>query len=294
MPKILVPIDFSQTSLNAAIYASAFGKAISASKVTLFSVVSESITGSDGTPVGGDTSERDQAILHQLEELQVSLFEITGVPTSIELKSGEFADLMARFMQEHIFDFVVMGVTGSNALEEVFGSSNAIEVIARTSTPVLVVPPEANFKGINNVALAVELQHLDETLPTKELDKWLHWLKPKVHIAHVNEEGRAQLTQTEEDALNSLKEKLILYQPFTHLLSGDSFSGAGARSWARAAMETQKNSKIDQIKSFMRMDGNFWILARAGGFDKGSLDELLTESGSKRSEFSAAVEFSQD
>lgn len=226
MPKILVPIDFSQTSLNAAIYAAKFGKAISASRVTLFSVVSESITGVDGTPVGGDTDERDRAILHQLEELQVSLYEITGVPTSIELKAGEFGDLIARYMREHLFDFVVMGVTGSNALEEVFGSSNAVDVIARTSTPVLVVPPEANFHGINHVALAVELQHLDETLPMKELDKWLHWLRPKVHIAHVNEEGRALLTDTEEAALASLKEKLILFEPSTHLLRGDSFSGA--------------------------------------------------------------------
>lgn len=226
MPKILVPIDFSQTSLNAAIYAAKFGKAISASNVTLFSVVSESITGSDGTPVGGDTDERDRAILHQLEELQVSLYEITGVPTSVELKAGEFGNLIARFMKEHIFDFVVMGVTGSNALEEVFGSSNAVEVIARTSTPVLVVPPEANFHGIHHVALAVELQHLDETLPMNDLDKWLHWLRPKVHIAHVNEDGRALLTDTEEAALASLKEKLILFEPSTHLLKGDSFSGA--------------------------------------------------------------------
>lgn len=226
MPKILVPIDFSQTSLNAAIYASHFGKAIDATRVTLFSVVSESITGSDGTPVGGDTSERDQAILHQLEELQVSLFELTGVPTSVELRAGEFADLMARFMKEGAFDFVVMGVSGSNLLEEMFGSSNATEVIARTSTPVLIVPPEANFKGISNVALAVELEHLDETLPMGVLDKWLHWLKPKVHIAHVNEGGGEKLTEAENAALESLKEKLLIFEPSTHVLSGESFTDA--------------------------------------------------------------------
>ncbi len=226
MPKILVPIDFSPTSLNGAIYAAQFGKAISASSVTLFSVVSESITGSDGTPVGGDTDERDRAILHQLEELQVSLYELTGVPTSVVLKAGVFSELMARFMREHLFDFVVMGVSGSNVLEEVFGSSNAVDVIARTSTPVLVVPPEANFKGISQVALAVELQHLDESLPMEQLDKWLHWLKPIVHIAHVNEARRAMLTGAEEAALQSLLQKLILFQPKPHLLEGEAFTDA--------------------------------------------------------------------
>jgi nucleotide-binding universal stress UspA family protein len=254
MPKILVPIDFSQTSLNAAIYAAEFGKTINASSLTLFSVVSESITGSDGTPVGGDTEGRDRAILHQLEELQVSLYELTRLPTRVELKSGEFGEIISRFMRDHVFDFVVMGVTGSNALEEVFGSSNAVDVISRTSTPVLVVPPEANFKGIKQVALAVELQHLDETLPMEELDKWLHWLRPKVHIAHVNEERSGLLTETEEAALKALQEKLILFEPTPHLLEGESFT--------TALNHMAEEKKIDILFTFPQKHSFYNLLFR--------------------------------
>jgi nucleotide-binding universal stress UspA family protein len=254
MPKILVPIDFSQTSLNAAIYASEFGKAISASSITLFSVVSESITGSDGTPVGGDTDERDRAILHQLEELQVSLYQITGVPTTVELKAGDFSELISRFMREHIFDFVVMGINGSNLLEEVFASSNAVDVIARTSTPVLIVPPEANFKGVRNVAIAVELQHLDETLPMTELDKWLHWLKPKVHIAHVNEGRSEKISDEEAETLETLKDKLILFDPVTHLLSGESFTNA--------LNHMAEDQKIDLLFTFPQKHTFFNLLFR--------------------------------
>ncbi len=226
MPKILVPIDFSPTSLNASIFAAHFAKTIHASHITLLSVVSESITGSDGTPVGGDIDERDRAVVHQLEELQVSLYGIAGVPTSIELRSGEFASLMAQFMKQHLFDFVVIGVTGSNLLEQVFGTSNAVEVIARSSTPVLIVPPEANFNGIKNVALAVELHNTDEQLPMTEIDKWLHWLRPKVHIAHVNEGSTTNISAEEQLELDRLKEKLLLFEPVTHLLSGEAFTNA--------------------------------------------------------------------
>ena len=226
MPKILVPIDFSPTSLNAAIYAAHFGKAIGASRLTMLSVVSETITGDDGTPVSGNTDERDRAVMHQLEELQVSLYEMTGVPTSIELKAGEFSGLMESFMKKHLFDFVVMGVTGSNAFEQVFGTSNAVEVIARSHTPVLIVPPQANFKKIEQVALAVELHHMDEIIPFEDIDRWLHWLKPSVHIAHVNEHRTNTLTEEEKAELEKLKEKLLLFQPFTHLLHGDPFSEA--------------------------------------------------------------------
>lgn len=255
MPKILVPVDFSQTSLNAAIYASHFGKAISASRVTLFSVVSASLTGSDGTPVGGDTSERDQAILHQLEELQVSLYELTGVPTTIELRAGDFSDLMARFMREGGFDFVVMGVSGSNMLEEMFGTSNATEVIARTSTPVLIVPPQANFKPVNHVALAVELHHLEDTIPMEELDKWLHWLKPKVHIAHVNEGGNEVISEQENEVLESLKEKLLIFEPSAHMLSGESFTDA--------LNHMAEKEQIDLLFTFPQKHNFFNLLFRS-------------------------------
>jgi nucleotide-binding universal stress UspA family protein len=226
MPKILVPIDFSPTSLNAAIYAAHFGKAISASRVTLMSVVSESITGADGTPISGGTDERDNAIMHQLEELQVSLYEMTGVPTSIELKAGDFTDLVAEHMKMHTFDFMVIGVSGSNALEQVFGTSNAVEVIARTATPVLIVPPEAYFNKIENVTLAVELHHMDEMIPLKDLNRWLHWLKARIYIAHVNESNSHEITEAERKELDRLKETLILFEPRECLLEGDSFTGA--------------------------------------------------------------------
>lgn len=226
MPKILVPVDFSPTSLNASIYAAHFAKAINANQITLLSVVSESITGSDGTPVGGDTDERDRAVMHQLEALQVSLYEMVGLPTAIELRAGEFSSLLSQFMKQHTFDFVVMGVTGSSLLEQVFGTSNAVDIIARTSTPVLVVPPNANFNGIDNVALAVELHNMDEKLPFSELDKWLHWLKPKVHLAHVNKGNTSVLNEEEQNELDKLKERLLLFEPRTHLLHGESFTHA--------------------------------------------------------------------
>lgn len=252
MPKILVPVDFSPTSLNAAIYASHFGKAIGASKVTLLSVVSESITGSDGTPVGGNTHERDQAVIHQLEELQVSLYEMTGVPTSIELRAGDFSSLMAKFIREGLFDFVVMGVSGSNALEEVFGTSYAVDVIAHSSTPVLIVPPEAIYKEIKNVALAVELHKTNDTLPFDQIDKWLHWLKPVVHVVHVNEGLREEISENEKAELDNLKEKLLLFEPQTHLLHGEGFT--------EALNHLANDKKIDLLLTFPQKHNFFNLL----------------------------------
>jgi nucleotide-binding universal stress UspA family protein len=151
---------------------------------------------------------------------------MTGVPTSIELKAGEFSSLMEDFMRRHVFDFVVMGVTGSNAFEQVFGTSRAVEVIARSNTPVLIVPPMANFTKIEHAGLAVELHHVDEMLPFDVIDKWLHWLQPVVHIAHVNEHRSNTITDEEKAELKKLTDRFILFNPQTHLLHGEGFVDA--------------------------------------------------------------------
>lgn len=255
MPKILVPVDFSATSMNAAIYAAHFGKAIGASRVTFLSIVSDSIVGDDGTPISGGIDDRNFAIVQKLEELQVSVYEMTGVPTAIELQTGDFAELVPAYMAKNEFDFMVIGVTGSVALEQVFGTSHAVQVIARTATPVLIVPPEANFHAIRNLALSVELHHTDEMIPLDNLNKWLHWLSPKVYIAHVNKSTTEQITEAERLELDRLKEKLILYQPEECLLKGDSFSGA------LNEMALQKS--IDLLVTFPQKHSFFNLLFRS-------------------------------
>lgn len=254
MPRILVPVDFTPTSLNAAQYAVHLGKAIGASVVTLFSVISSVSTGSDGTPVGDDVEDINKAIIQNLEMVQVSLFNEAGVPTEIEVGKGDFSDLMPKYISEHKFDFVVMGVTGSNALEQVFGTSNAVEIIARSATPVVVVPPNAYFKEIKNVALAVELHDLNDLVPFKELEQWLSWLKPKVHIAHVNRNSNELLTDDENVELEKLKEILILRQPETHLLHGEKFTDA----LNHMAIE----NNIDLLFTFPRKHSFFNLLFR--------------------------------
>jgi nucleotide-binding universal stress UspA family protein len=254
MPRILVPVDFTPTSLNAAQYAAHMGKAIGASSVTLLSVVSSVNTGSDGTPVADDMVDRNRAIIENLEMVQVSLYNEAGVRTEIVVEQGDFSDLMPKYIRDHKFDFVVMGVTGSNALEQVFGTSNAVEVIARSATPVVVVPPNAYFKEIKHVALAVELHNLDDLVPLKELEQWLTWLHPKVHIAHVNQHSKPILTEEENEELNKLKDILILRQPETHLLHGEKFTDA--------LNHMAIDNKIDLMFTFPQKHSFFNLLFR--------------------------------
>jgi nucleotide-binding universal stress UspA family protein len=254
MPKILVPVDFSPTSINAAIYAAHFGKAIGASQVSFLSVVSDSIVGDDGTPISGGIDDRNFAIIQKLEELQVHVYEMTGVPTAIELQTGEFSELVPTYLEKHEFDFMVIGVTGSVALEQVFGTSHAVQVIAHTATPVLVVPPEANFNTVKNLALTVELHHTDDIIPLEDLNRWLHWLNPKVYIAHVNKSATEQITEDERQELERLKDKLILFQPEESLLKGESFSGV--------LNEMAVEKSIDLLVTFPQKHNFFNLLFR--------------------------------
>jgi nucleotide-binding universal stress UspA family protein len=120
---------------------------------------------------------------------------------------------------------------------------------------VLIVPPSANFKKIEHVALAVELHNMDKNIPYDALDKWLHWLKPKVHIAHVNQHSTNTLNEEEQAELDKLKDRILIFQPSTHILHGEGFTNA----LNHMAVE----NKVDLLITFPRKHNFFDLLFRS-------------------------------
>lgn len=227
MPSILIPISFSVPSLNAALYGAHLGKLVNASSITLVTVIAENDTGIDGSPIAGQVEERVKAVEHQLEELQVVLYEKTGVPTVQKVLPGSFEQALPAFINENGCDLVVMGVTHADAMETFFGTSHSIEVIKRTTLPVLVVPEEAQFTlGFNkrmDVSLLVDNHY---AIPFMKLEKWLGWLKPKIYITHVNENLLGIASEKDKQHMEHLKADYLRFDPEIHFLQGVNFSEA--------------------------------------------------------------------
>jgi nucleotide-binding universal stress UspA family protein len=152
MNKILVPVDFSETSLNALYYA------IQLFQPEPYEITVLHIFSSNPTMMA--LKNIDQMIL---EDSQRSLDKLMA---KVHQKFPE-AKLKPKILKDHAvtaiaslgdsddFDFIVMGTKGASGLKEVFLGSVAGGVISKTRAPVIVVPDGHSFQPLEEIVIAL-------------------------------------------------------------------------------------------------------------------------------------------
>ena len=81
-------------------------------------------------------------------------------------------------MSNHV-DMVVMGITGSSRISQVFMGTNTLNVIRHINTPVMIIPPDAKFTGIKNMLFVSDFKDVARTTPFVSLKNVLDFFKPK-------------------------------------------------------------------------------------------------------------------
>lgn len=192
MKTFLVPVDFSATAKNSAIYAAALAKNVGATKLVLYNAYSIPLA-----------TEMSWAIL-QTEELQKASEEglniykemlqpIAGDGITIETMSdfGFLQERIAEVADTSGADLIVMGITGGGKLEEVVIGSNTTHVVQHTHVPVLIVPGDANFKPIQKVGWACDYKDILRTTPAETIKKVLDNLGSSLVVVHNEEDPNA-------------------------------------------------------------------------------------------------------
>ena len=158
MKNILVPIDFSPASHNAALYAVSLAQIIDV-KVYLVNVVL--------SPISVDSSIRtllqETSILMNQEIAKLS----KGNSVKIEgfLREGYAEEKIAEAAKEVDAGLIVMGMRGERKGVSVFGSITTA-FVRETTYPVFVIPDEATYKPIENITFASDFD------PATEIDRY--------------------------------------------------------------------------------------------------------------------------
>jgi hypothetical protein len=63
----------------------------------------------------------------------------------------------------------------------------------------MIIPPDATYKGIRNVALASDFRDVEETTPEALLNAVLEMFRPKLHIVNVNKDHYVSVTKEIEE-----------------------------------------------------------------------------------------------
>lgn len=152
MTNIFIPIDFSETSTNALLYAGEIAKRAHA-KLIILNVLQ-----------GGETKEQ---VMNALQEAAQSLKQTLKHEIEYSCHVGE-NDLVSSINEIHdasAIDLIVMGTNGASGLKKIFIGSNTVNVIGKIKIPVLVVPGNAHYEdyintGKNRIVLATDLEEL--------------------------------------------------------------------------------------------------------------------------------------
>jgi Universal stress protein UspA and related nucleotide-binding proteins len=229
MKTFLVPVDFSETSKNAALYAANFAATIPGAEIILYNVY-----GKTYFPIGDkDENSRRNVAMNELENLKTSIESLkTGVAGAAKpditylAEEGSFISTLEKLVSLNKFDLIVMGITGSSRLTQIFMGTNTLHMIRHGETPVLIVPPEAKYTGIKKVLFTSDFKNVKRTTPFDELTDILNIVNPALHIVNVDNEHYIELTEEYKKERAVLEKKLSAFNPeFSFLRNFDFLDG---------------------------------------------------------------------
>ena len=168
MKKVLVPVDFSETSDNAFVYALEMAKRLRA-ELVLLHTFEIPIIDSQAMPFNYATIyttvelanfehfKEKMPQLHAIaEERNLSHIAMSHIMMDGDLLSG----IKKVIVQENI-DLVVMGTKGAEGWWDSFIGTNTGSVIANVTVPVLSVPVDAKFEKIESIAFTTRFRKKD-------------------------------------------------------------------------------------------------------------------------------------
>ncbi len=195
---IIVPTDFSPISLNAAQFAARMLAGQYETTLVLYHVYD--------SPKGAAEANT------KLQELRDQLLAegIVKIETIAE-ESVDFIESLDRKIRYMDAVLVVMSINDKNKLEQVISSSNSLRMIEKNLCPVLVVPQNAKFNQIRNVALASDFKDVQNSIPLVPVKKVLSLFGPNLHIVNINSEIYVSLS---EEYLEQRRIMLEMFQEF--------------------------------------------------------------------------------
>jgi nucleotide-binding universal stress UspA family protein len=113
-------------------------------------------------------------------------------------------------------ELVVMGARSGGTIEHILIGSDTNSVINHTTRPVLVIPPQSDFKGIKKIVFATDFNDVDIKALNylKGLQKIFHCEMEVVHVSLNNEDDKKNFGQEVVFAsmVNSLNDADLSYK----------------------------------------------------------------------------------
>lgn len=158
--KILIPIDFSETSKLALEHAANLCSKFN-SKLHLLHVHASSntnvlpnLTATDAS-ISNDDKVKEM-VIEELNTIGNNFKEKYGVEYQIEVREGNISKEISLAAAEVEADMIVMGTHGVSGFEEFFLGSNAYRTVTSSSVPVLTIQKHITKIGYDKIVMPID------------------------------------------------------------------------------------------------------------------------------------------
>jgi nucleotide-binding universal stress UspA family protein len=214
MKTILVPIDFSKNAHNALNYAIGMANERSA-KLLLLHVYQQK-----GENISRSTKQKND----KLHILCTQIDTAQQVQCSSQITEGIVTDCIEKMTAIEKIDWLVMGTKGAKGIKEIYFGSNAKRTSQKAHCPVIIVPKNAQYRGIHNIAFYCSYYDTEASLSILlQIIEFAKFYNSHIYVFQINdeecimEEEKVFFEKFKKSVQRATKFKNIEF----HLLSGN-------------------------------------------------------------------------
>lgn len=213
MKTVIIPVDFSETSLNAARFAAHMFSGFLDVSILLYSMFEHE-----------DEAENTGTYLDSLKK---ELLTKGNINIDCEKELGhDFIESLSRLAHQKSASLIVMGITGRSTFAQVFMGSNTLKMVDKNICPVMIIPPEAKFREVNNVAFTSDFQNVEATTPVLFIKSVLNLFKPNLHIINVDSSHYVSLTEEFQSERGKMLSMFKEFNPEFYFIGMNDFHDA--------------------------------------------------------------------
>lgn len=194
MKQLLVSIDFSMASRNAYTYALKLAETLDANINLLYIYEGQDKVKSIPKRLGESlvSQEKEQA-LHALTNYGEAIQEELGIqiPHSYVIKQGNPAEKIIAHAEKMNAELIIMSTRsakGASGIIHTWIGNTSTKVLEKTTIPVLLVPEEAVFDGLEHIVYATNFREKEQRIP-RELIQMSDTYDQDISVVHVHRSG---------------------------------------------------------------------------------------------------------
>jgi len=204
MKNVLIPTDYSENSRNAIRYALEYFAEVPTNFFFLHVSAKDQPFATPAvekpTMEGNIQTELENSLQFLLKEIQIYKEASTNAQHSFTaLKENSLlVEAIRRHILEQEIDIIFMGTKGDSRSQNDEIGSHTYDVITKVKCPIMVIPEDARFNGIRNIAFVTDYNSIYRNRVINTLSQALNLHNSPLRVLHIRpQNAKLNLAQTD-------------------------------------------------------------------------------------------------